>query len=124
MKNKKGFTLIELLIVIAIIGILASIIMVSLVNARREANIAKFQTEVSSIINAVSLDCLDGIWDGDTDTANGEDFNAGIAFTSGGQPATTGSACPSDWTATLETSHISGGCATTFQMEGVQAWGC
>lgn len=54
-KKHKSFTLIELLIVIAIIGILASIILVSLRNAIERARYARVQQELGQLSKAVSI---------------------------------------------------------------------
>ena len=59
MKKSKGFTLIELLVVIAIVGILSSVVLVSLGSARTKANYASFKATVSSI-QPQAVICVDG----------------------------------------------------------------
>jgi prepilin-type N-terminal cleavage/methylation domain-containing protein len=53
--NKKGFSLIELLVVIAIIGILSSVVMVSLNSARAKGRDAKRITDVKQLSLALAL---------------------------------------------------------------------
>lgn len=56
-KNKQGFTLIELLIVIAIIGILASVVLVSLSSARTKAQVANYKSQVASMQAGTIIAC-------------------------------------------------------------------
>lgn len=53
--NKKGFTLIELLVVIAIIGILSTLAIVALGNARARSRDAKRVSDVRQITSALEL---------------------------------------------------------------------
>ena len=54
LKNK-GFTLIELLVVIAVIGLLSSIVLVSMKGVREKARIAKAQSELDAYRQALIL---------------------------------------------------------------------
>ncbi len=55
MNNKKGFTLIELLVVIAIIGLLATLSVVALNNARQKSRDAKRVSDIKQIQTALEL---------------------------------------------------------------------
>ena len=81
--GQRGFTLIELLIVIAIIGVLASIILASLQTARLKANDAKRLTEMDQVRIALELYALDH-----SGTYPCDDNNASCPNTGGG-PYTT-----------------------------------
>lgn len=53
--NKKGFTLVELLVVIAIIGLLSTLAVVALNNARQKARDARRMSDIKQIQTALEL---------------------------------------------------------------------
>ena len=53
--DKNGFTLIELLVVIAIIGILSSVVLISVNNGRIKARNAKRLSDLHQLVNAFNL---------------------------------------------------------------------
>lgn len=54
-EKRNGFTLLELLVVVAIIGLLASIVLVGVSKARANARDAKRQADIMSIVTGIEL---------------------------------------------------------------------
>ena len=77
--NNKSFTLIELLVVIAVIGLLTSIVMVSMKGTRGKAKITKGLQFSQSINHALGAHAV-GIWDfNDHDTPGVANDRSGYA---------------------------------------------
>lgn len=93
MKNKeRSFTLVELMVVISIIGLLSSIIFVSLSNARGKAKIATSLSFSSQIQNLIGIESV-GEWSFNNnlnDTFSG--FNNNGTWMGGGSPSYVASA--------------------------------
>ncbi len=58
MNNQKGFTLIEMLVVIAIVGLLSSVVVVGLGGAREKARDARRIADIRQIQNALEVEYL------------------------------------------------------------------
>ena len=83
MKKEKGFTLIELLVVIAIIGLLSSIVLVSLKGVREKARVAALKQYSASIYHALGADIV-GHWNFNDETLKDSSGNGFDIISSGG----------------------------------------
>jgi prepilin-type N-terminal cleavage/methylation domain-containing protein len=60
-RDKKGFTLIEMLIVVAIIGLLATVVLFAVSRARKKAVASQMKAHVEEIMKALEMAATDGL---------------------------------------------------------------
>jgi general secretion pathway protein G len=96
MKKRAGFTLLELLIVIAIIGVLASLVAVSYSSAQRRARDSQRQSDLKAIQNALEQYYADNDGNYPDDDTENNCVVIGDAVDSSGNHYLPGEALPTD----------------------------